>query len=222
MKIGVISQALNMDSPMLTLDGEPASDPRQLVLPEFCSVLPTEFSVHEQEGTIIAALGWGNLVGLRSACDVVMAEQRRNSMRRWCAPEDRATKIGIHHGISVPTRTYVFDFLVHEDVYQDRQPRVRVIEMGELGAHNVNDNSREFDVLDVDVHVKPLGVGIERFRVKEIPNYIDLLNFACGKTDAQPGCLRGYRTRIEYPVFGTCVQFAIDLPVAPAGDSQKT
>lgn len=216
MKIGVISRVANIDASQLTLDGTPVTDARQIVLTDFCSVLPTEFQVHEKKETRVFALGWGERVGPHSACDFVIGEMRRNAMRRWRIPEDRLTRAGIHDGISVPTRTYLFDLLLHEDVYADWEPRVRVVEMGELGLASVNDDSRDLDVLNLDVSVKPMGFGIEHFRAKEIPNYVEMLSLLCDKVGMAPDRLRGYRTRIDYPVFGTQVQFAFDLPLAPS------
>lgn len=215
MKIGVVSRVSNVDAAMLTLDGAPVSDPRQTMLADFCSVPPAEFQVHEKTDTTVFTLNWGNSVGPRSACDYVMAEMRRNAIRRCRTAEDHTMRAGVHDGISVPTRMYVCDLLLHEEVYPDWEPRVRVVEMGELGLASVNDDARELDVLDLDVHVKPMGSGIERFRAKEIPNYVELLDLLCRKVGAPPDRLRGYRTRIEYPVFGTQVQFAFDLPLAP-------
>ncbi len=216
MKIGVISRVANIDASQLTLDGTPVTDARQIVLTDFCSVPPTEFQVHEKKEARVFALGWGEQVGPRSARDFVVGELRRNAMRRWRTPEARVTRAGLHDGISVPTRTYLFDLLLHEDVYPSWEPRARVFEMGELGMASVNDDSRDLDVLNLDVHVKPMGFGIEHFRAKEIPNYVEMLSLLCGKIGAEPGRLRGYRTRIEYPVFGTQVQFAFDLPLAPS------
>ena len=213
MKIGMITRTANMTSPRLTMDGTPASDPRQFVLTDFCSVPPTEIDVHEKGETIIASLAWGNQVGLRSACDVVTADYFTDALRRWRTPEDRATKSGVHEGVSIPTRTLVFDLLLYDNMYPGQDPRVRIIEMGELGMVSANDDTRELDVLDLDVDMKPMGFGVERFRVKEIPRYVDMLNHVCGKVGADPTRLRGYRTRIEYPVFGTQVQSYIELPV---------
>jgi hypothetical protein len=217
MKIGVISSVANMDAPLLTLDGTPVGNPRDIVLSEFCSGPSAEYQVHEKAETLVFALGWGDAVGLRSACDIVLGEMRRNAMRRWRSPEDRASRTGVNDGISVPTRMYVFDLLLHEDVYPDWEPRARVFEMGELGLADPNDDSRDLDMLHLDVDVKPLGAGIEHFRAKEIPNYMEMLAHVCGKIGVSPERLRGYRTKIDHPVFGTHVQLAFDLPLAPAG-----
>ena len=200
-----------------TLAGVPVTDPRQIVLTDFCSMLPADFEIYEKEDCVVVALEWGDWAGPRSACDFVVGEIRRDSARRWRAPGDKATRSGVHDGISVPTRTYLFDLLLHEEAHPDWEPGVRIFEMGEQGMASVNDASRELDVMNLDVHVKPMGQGIEHFRAKEIPNYIDILDLACRKVGAEPHRLRGYRTRIEYPVFGTQVQFAFDLPVKESG-----
>ena len=210
---GVISPA----GVALTLDEQPITHCRDVILREFCSGPPVELEVYEKGSGLVYALRWDGAVGLRSARDVVMAELRRRSLRCHRVPDDPRPKAGITTGITVPSRLYVCDLILHEDVFPKWEPRFRILETGELGAANPNDPTRDLDVLDLAERIEFLGTGIDRFRAAEIPNYPELLHFACKKVNWDATRFRGYRVRIEYPVFSSQLQFAFDLPLGRAG-----
>ena len=118
--------------------------------------------------------------------------------------------------MGVPTHVYVGDLVLHEDVYAGAVPKLRVLELGELGVAEVNDETRDVDALDVLERIEPLGSGVDAFRIAEIPNYVELLQHVCTKLGWDSERFRGYRTRIEYPIFGSQVQFAFDVPIEPS------
>ena len=86
---------------------------------------------------------------------------------------------------------------------------------GLAGSADPNDPTRELDVIDVDETLQQLGRGIDGLRVKEIPNYVEMLQYVCDRLDWDPRRFRAYRCRIEYPILGSQVQFAFDRQPEP-------
>jgi len=56
--------------------------------------------------------------------------------------------------------------------------------------------------------------------VKELyenPDHIDMLRYVCEQRQWDGDALRGYRCRIEYPVYSSEIVMAFDLPVGSEG-----
>lgn len=219
LKIGArsaVSVALPGQDAPRTLEGEPVEDLQGVVLDRFCSQPPVTLQVHRKGQDVIYMLDWGDAVGLPSARDVVLGEVRRNGMRRYRTADDMRTKSGLCVDISVPAQMAVCDLILHDDAYPDWEPAVRVIEMGALGYPEVNDESRDMDVLDVVETVQSLGRGIDQFRCEEISDYVELLRYTCAKLGWDPGHFRGYRCQVVYPIVGSVLQLACDVPIGPS------
>ena len=215
-KMGVVSGGNDPIAKPFTLAREPIGDPRGVLLTAFCSGPPVELHVHTKAQDLVYALCWGDSVGRNSVRDLVMAELRPDAMRQHRSSEDPRPKAGLTNAIAVPTRRYIFDLILHAEAYPGWAPTARILETGELGSADPNDMTRDLDVLDVAERVDPMGWGIERFRAEEIPRYLELLQYVCDNLHWDPQRFRGYRVRIEYPIFGSQVQVAFDVPVASA------
>lgn len=207
-----VSAPLPNHTPPCTLDEQPITDLNDLLLMEFCSGPSVRLTLRQSGNNAHYLLDWQDAVGQTSSRDVVIAEYRQNLYRRFRTPEDERTKVGIVDGLVIPAKVFYCDLLLHEDVYPGREPKLRILELGEYGYAEVNDDSRDVDVLDVNEHITPLGRGIDSFRAADIPNYIELLNHACKKRGWDPKKFRGYRARIQFPVYGTQIQLAFELP----------
>jgi hypothetical protein len=201
----------------LTLDGLPVDRFEGLLLRDFCSDPHVGVTVHCCGNNAIFTLDWRDDVGWSLARDVVKAELRRSVLRRQRAPDDARPKAGFVYPIAVPTRVFICDLLLHDEVYPGADPRLRILELGDLGYAEVNDETRDMDVLDVLERVEPLGRGVTSFRAAEIRRYSELLEHVCARLHWDGSQFRGYRTRIDYPIFGSQVQLALDVPLAPAG-----
>ncbi|MBN1514197.1 MAG: hypothetical protein JXB13_19430 [Phycisphaerae bacterium] len=203
------------ENPLSTLDGVPIEGMSGVLLEPFCSKPGIRIEVQRKGQDALYLLDWGGALGLSSARDIVMGEVRWGGMRRWRTPDDKRTKAGGIVDISVPARMQVCDYILHEDAYPNWEPNVRVLELGPLGYAEVNDESRDVDVLDVVETVQPLGSGIERFRCEQIPRYDELLQYACDKLGWNPQSFRGYRCQVDYPIVGSQLQFAFPVPIGP-------
>lgn len=207
-----ISVPLPGHTPPSTLDERPITDLNDLLLMEYCSGPSVKLTLRHSGNDAHYLLDWQDAVGHTSARDVVTAELRRNLYRRARTPDDPRNKVGFVEGLVIPAKVFYCDLLLHEDVYPGVDPKLRILELGEHGYAEVNDESREVDALDVNEHIAPLGRGIDSFRAADIPNYIELLNHVCLKRGWDPKQFRGYRARIQFPIYGTQIQIAFDLP----------
>lgn len=215
LKLGVhseVSAPLPGHTPPSTLDDRQITDLNDLLLREFCSGPSVQLTLRHSGNNVHYLLDWQNAVGHSSSRDIVIAELRRNLYRRCRTAEDQRTKVGIVDGLVIPAKVFYCDMLLHEDVYPGVDPRLRILELGEHGYAEVNDESRDVDVLDVNENIAPLGWGIDSFRAADIPNYIELLNHVCNKLGWDPKKFRGYRARIQFPMYGTQIQLAFELP----------
>lgn len=200
------------EDPPRTLDGVPIDALAVGLLERFCSQPSIKIEAHRKGHDVTFLLDWSGTVGASSARDIVIAELRRNGMRRFRAADDLRTKSGGAVDISVPARTQVCDYILHDEAYPDWEPNVRVLEMGPLGCTDVNDESRDVDAIDVIETVQPLGSGIERFRCEEIPRYAEMLQLVCEQRGWDPQRFRGYRCQVDYPIVGSQLLFAFNVP----------
>ena len=60
-----------------------------------------------------------------------------------------------------------------------------------------------------------MGQGLAKFRTAEIPRYADLLRHVCARLNWDGERFRGFRCRIDYPIYGSQVAMAFDAPPPP-------
>ena len=113
-------------------------------------------------------------------------------------------------GVDPPTRTFVFDALLHEGIFPGQQPDLNIYRTA--GALNPGpDGRREMDRLDVLESIQNLGRGIAKFRSTDTPAYQDMILHVCEQRGWDADTLRGYRCRIEYPMYSSEVVFGFEL-----------
>lgn len=154
--------------------------------------------------------------GPRSAVDVLFCELNRSELpdrvpagsgrRAWFAAE-----------ISTPVKKACFDIFVHRDVYPGEDPDLLVYDRSARGLADVNDPSRDIDRMDADQTITPMGKGLDRTPLSELPRYRDLLEHVHGTLGWNPQEFRGYRVRTEYPLHGAQVTFAFQPPEETEG-----
>ena len=109
----------------------------------------------------------------------------------------------------------LFDVLVHEAVYPASEPALLIYDTVLDGVADVNDRRRDADRLDLMESVGLLGRGSAKFRVGEVPNYVDLIRHVFDRMGWNDEDFRGYRCRIDYPIYGSQVVMAFDPPPPP-------
>jgi hypothetical protein len=196
-----------------TLTGEPVAGLEGLRLDEFCSVPAAELDVH-QVGEIVHYTLADNGFGPRSATDLVFAEVNRAELARY-VPRQERRKRHLFAEVMTPSKVLLFDALLCEDVLCGAEPGLFIYDTAFDGIADVNDPARNIDRMNLCESIQPLGSGISKFRTAEVPRYAELLRYVCAKLDWDGRQFRGYRCRIDYPIYGTQVSMAFDAPAGP-------
>lgn len=196
-----------------TLDGVPVDGLDGLRLDEFCSQPPARIDV-QRVGEVVRYCLADDGFGPRSVHDLVFAEHNPAELPRYLPP-GQARKRHVFAEITVPVRVIVFDVLVHEHVFAGSDPALHIYDTSFEGVADVNDPSRDADRLDLCESVQPLGRGIEKFRTADVPRYTELLSLVCDKLRWQRSGFRGYRCRIDYPVYGSQIVLAFAPEIRP-------
>jgi hypothetical protein len=80
------------------------------------------------------------------------------------------------------------------------------------GIANVNDPGRDIDKIQHTCTIQHLGMRTSAFRCMDIPRYAEFLEHVCAARHWNGDDFRGYRCRIEHPIYGTQVIMAFDPP----------
>lgn len=205
----------NGDTPRrpMSLDGIPVDSLEGVRLDEFCSSPPPKLDV-QQVGEVVHYTLAGDAFGPKSAVNLVFAEVNLEEMPRY-VPAESKRKGYVFAEISTPAKALHFDVFVHQDVYPGSEPTLSIYDTAFDGVASVNDPSRDIDRLDLGESIQPLGIGTAKFRTADVPNYTDLIRLVCNKLKWDGERFRGYRCRIDYPIYGTQVAMAFDPPAPP-------
>jgi hypothetical protein len=144
------------------------------------------------------------------------------------SPGDSPRRVSLAAGIGTPARTLIFDVLLHEDVYPGQSPALEVYQTAGVFDRPADGNSRGFrgggdidhrarsdaDRIEVLEAIQPLGTGLAKFRAAETPDYQEMIRFVCLQRQWDTNKLRGYRCRIEYPIYSSEVVMTFELPAA--------
>jgi hypothetical protein len=208
-------------SPLFTVTGERVEELHGLLLEPFCSKPLPQMHVSRYGDRAQYTLS-GDEVGLRSAVHLAHATYLQGQKELYLALGEPPRKTTLSVGIANAIKTLIFDVLVHEDVYAGQHPSLHLYRAMPYGAASPNDPSRDADRLDIVQSIQPLGRGIAKFRAAENPDHVDMLRYICERRKWDGNRLRGYRCRIEYPVYSSEIVMAFDLPVEPESTVAQT
>jgi hypothetical protein len=200
--------------PMLTVMGRPVEGREGLLLEAFCSKPLPQLHVTYRPGKVQYTLG-GDDVGVRSAVDLTYAVLLPGKKELHRSANEPPRKITTSVGVGVPSRMFTFDVLLHEDIYPGQHPTLHLYQTLADGVADPNDRSRDADRLDVIESLQLLGQGVNRFRSTETPAYLEMLGYICQQRGWDGRKLRGYRCRIEYPIYSSQIMMSFDLPSKP-------
>ncbi len=196
-----------------TLDGVSVEGLDGLRLDQFCSTPATKLQVHPVNEVVHYTLAQDGF-GPHSAADLVFAEVNFAEIPRY-VPAEKKRKRHVFAEITTPSRLLVFDALVHEDVFGGADPSLHIYDTAFEGIADVNDPSRDIDRMDLVESIQPLGRGIGKYRVSEVPWYSDLLKLVCTKLNWDGERFRAFRCRIDYPIYGSQVAMAFETIPPP-------
>jgi hypothetical protein len=97
-----------------------------------------------------------------------------------------------------------------------QEPELILYDTAIDGIADVNDRARDVDRLDMSESIDLLGNGLSRAEIAENPRYLELVERVHSARGWNPADFRGFRTRIEYPLYGSQIVMAFDAPVGPA------
>lgn len=186
-----------------TLTGETVSGLDGLRLNQFCSSPLPALNV-QRAGDVVHYSLADHGFGLRSACDLVFAEVNLAEMPRYIS-SDKPRKRHVFAEISVPVKLLVFDALVHRDVFANHEPSLIIYDTACEGVADPNDPARDIDRLDTSETIQHLGWGVDKFRSGDEPRYADMLRHVWQSLGWKTEDFRGYRCRIDYPLYGSQV-----------------
>lgn len=191
-----------------TLSGKNIEDVDGLLLAEFCSKPTPQLSV-KRTGDIAEYSLADTRFGRRSLTDLVIAEVNESELPRFVPPEPKRKRF-VYTDISTPVELLIFDALIHEDVVGQSDPSLLIYDTGAKGTADVNDPSRDSDRLDLHESIQRLAGGVAHCRISEAPWYVELLQDVCKKMKWDEQKLKGFRARIEYPLYGSQIAIAYD------------
>jgi hypothetical protein len=106
------------------------------------------------------------------------------------------------------------DRLLHKDLFAGQEPQMSIYRTaGVFGS--APGNRREIDRLDLLESVQSLGQGLASFRSPDTPAHQEMIRFACEQRGWDAEQLRGYRCRVEYPMYSSEMVFSFELQPAP-------
>jgi hypothetical protein len=190
----------------VSLEGKPIEDIDSLELRDFCSDPMPRLQVH-RVGEVVHYTLADDGFGPNSAVDIVFAEANISELARYITAEAAAGgRLAYFFAECVtPARILQFDVLVHEDLYPGPDPSLIIYDTSFEGVASVNNRSRDIDRMDMLESIEPLGTGLSRFRSPHVPRYQELMRHAFDKMGFDAARFRGYRCKIDYPVYGSQV-----------------
>lgn len=199
----------------LTLTGTPVSDdPAGVRLPRFCTDPPPPLEVRAMGEVVHYILGPTGY-GPGSAVDLVMAERSPADLpRRVEARPERPRRAHFFAEVSTPAEMLVFDVFADERLWAGQTPELAIFDTSFEGVASVNDAARDVDRMDLLETVTPLGAGAGRAGSAEVPRARELVQEACAAAGMDPARFRGFRARIEYPLYGTQVTLSFQAHTA--------
>lgn len=185
------------------LDGCPIEQLDSLLLHSYCSQPTPRLRVERVAQTVHYILDEPGF-GPDFSADVVLGEVNRAELvRRVPAGSSR---IAYYFAEVVPcAKVLQFDVLVHRDLYPGSDPILRIYDTSFEGVANLNDPARDMDRLDLLESIEPLGRGLPRIRSMDVPRYASLVSSAFESLGLEASQFRGYRCRIDYPLYGSQV-----------------
>jgi hypothetical protein len=187
-----------------TLGGEAVESVEGLRLDSFCDAEPARLEVHRSEQNVrylLADQGFGK----RALHDLLLAEVNRSEMAATPAPGRRGY---VFVEVAPPSKLLLFDVLVHRDLYAGLEAQLEIYDTSFEGVVDANDPARQLDRLELHqrlerLDVPPAGLNLAEMSCAELPRHAELSQHVFDRLGWAPESFRGYRCRMDYPVYGS-------------------
>ncbi|MEZ6242636.1 MAG: hypothetical protein R3B57_06280 [Phycisphaerales bacterium] len=199
--------------PKQAIPGDSPNASGSLLLERFCST-PMPPIAFQRVGEVTHCVLGGDSFGASASADVVFAELGAGDMPRY-VPREANRKRYVYAEVSVPAKTLVLDAFVHKDLVT-RPAELRIYDTAFDGVASANDPTRDIDRLDLAESVESLGRGIARARAQGVPRHAEMTADVCQRLAWDPQAFEVFRTRIDYPLYGS--QVTITFPTRERGE----
>jgi hypothetical protein len=188
------------------LDPEAAAIHNAAVLPEFCTqpLLPLVTQI-EETGDIRTVLKHRD-IGVGREVDIATARIVRG-MSVGQSPDGRASFEGLIE-IARPTRVQVVDNFVHRPTWPNLVPHAGVF--AHLTRRVPSKVDREGVRLPFTEQCTYMGSGSDVCRIREVPRYPELVQYACRKMGWRFEDMDLYRIRFEYPLMDSNIHLRLE------------
>lgn len=148
-------------------------------------------------------------VGRRGEVDLLLAQFCKGVGRRFATDTFKRIHFALH--LSSPYAVVVHDLLVRRDLWTDVRPVCKVYSAlrGWLKAAERD----ERDVLPIRVETRRLGSGLSALATPHVPNYIEMVDWACGQVGWKPEQFEAWRCVLQYPPMPSSMVMGVDLPL---------
>ena len=191
-----------------SLDGSEVDGIEGLIIPDYSTAPLPPFNMQQAGNVMHYTLG-DKRFGPKATLDLVFIENNQQELPRTIPAEPRRKRF-VYTDISTPVQLLVFDLILHRDIQGPSDVGLLLYNTGAQGVADVNDCSRDIDRLEMAETVQSLGSGLDSCRVTEAPWYTEHLSNVCRHLRWDADAFRPYRTRIDYPLFGSQVALTYD------------
>ena len=182
------------------------------LLEDYCSRPTPVFKTLGPKEATTCTMDWNGRLGIQHTSDVVIGEMNRHVFSYRRSSESRRFG-GLGCSPWVPVRRAVVDLLLHRDVFPTCIPQFVMSRTGIHGLPDPNDPSRYHDRIRIDLQMQALNAGsLLHSTVPEVPFYHSMLESQCQSVGWNIREFRGFRVRIEYPIFDSQLMYVIPLP----------
>lgn len=189
----------------LSLSGEPIDSAESMLVREFCGPRAAGLSATRVGDSIFYSLD-EDALGAADAANIVYAEVNRDEIQRY-VPAGSGRRAHFFAEVNVPCSVLQYDVLIHRDLYAGAAPELYIYDTAFQGVASVNDRTRDVDRLDMLEACDELGAP-PRLLSPDVPRYRELIERAATGAGFDLGAAKGYRTRIDYPLYGSQVTLA--------------
>lgn len=182
-----------------------------LLVPEYSTVKASQIAAVRQGRLIQTSVTGLPMSRSQGRGDDIVYAQIYEGIHRSRRGDGRPTS-GMASHAEPPSEWCVIDALLHDDVWPDIRPEIRIYDTVIRGIAHPDDPSRLGDRMDVLENVQFLGRGPDAFRLPEFIAYPDLIRHACAARGWDASKLRGFRAKVRYPLYGSQIGLAFKLP----------
>lgn len=201
---------------------ETCSEEAQVSADSFSSIPMNEFCTNPPAPVLTKRAGEqihytlpGHNMGRLALSDMIVVDDHPAAMGRYERPAPNG-RSSLFVEPAFPVAQVIFDLLLHKDAFPGVEPELVLYDTGTRGIANVNDKTRDGDLVHMQEQIEFLGSDLASLQCAEIPRYSEMLAHMANKLDWKLEDYRGYRVKIQYPVYGWQASIAFTPPADPS------